>query len=206
MPARAVGAAAYVSVERGVPVGEDGARLSRPVLQQRGRRSPPAPAIRQQPQLAKHRRHPCPSASRRFMADGNPVAWFQGRMEFGPRALGGRSIIGCPSAPGCRRPDQRADQVPRTLAPLLPVDARHRRPADAKVRPPEPVHDLHLRSERGVEGAACREVVHEDGTSRAQVLERRYNPRWYDLMLELEKPTGNGVSARTPRSTAAANR
>ena len=31
------------------------------------------------------------------------------------------------------------------------------------------------------------EVVHEDGTSRAQVLERRHNPRYYDLMLELEK-------------------
>ncbi len=41
------------------------------------------------------------------------------------------------------------------------------------------------------------EVVHEDGTSRAQVLERRHNPRWYDLMLELEKLTGNGVSLNT---------
>src|SRR5690606_31585911 len=41
------------------------------------------------------------------------------------------------------------------------------------------------------------EVVHEDGTSRAQVLERRFNPRWYDLMLELEKLTGNGVSLNT---------
>ena len=34
------------------------------------------------------------------MVAGNPVAWFQGRMEFGPRALGGRSIIGCPSIAG----------------------------------------------------------------------------------------------------------
>src|SRR5690606_6517851 len=41
------------------------------------------------------------------------------------------------------------------------------------------------------------EVVHEDGTSRAQVLERRHNPRWYDLMVELEKLTGNGVSLNT---------
>src|SRR5690606_15677519 len=40
-------------------------------------------------------------------------------------------------------------------------------------------------------------VVHEDGTSRAQVLERRHNPRWYDLMVELEKLTGNGVSLNT---------
>ena len=41
-----------------------------------------------------------PQRIAQIMVDGNPVAWFQGRMEFGPRALGGRSIIGCPSVPG----------------------------------------------------------------------------------------------------------
>jgi carbamoyltransferase len=41
------------------------------------------------------------------------------------------------------------------------------------------------------------EVVHEDGTSRAQVLRREYNPRYYDLMLEMEKLTGNGVVLNT---------
>jgi hypothetical protein len=46
---------------------------------------------------------------------------------------------------------------------------------------------------RRVEGTRVPEVVHEDGTSRAQVLKREYNPRYYDLMLELEKLTGNGV-------------
>jgi len=41
-----------------------------------------------------------PAETAEILAAGNPVAWFQGRMEFGPRALGGRSILGCPSAPG----------------------------------------------------------------------------------------------------------
>jgi carbamoyltransferase len=41
------------------------------------------------------------------------------------------------------------------------------------------------------------EVVHEDGSSRAQVLERRHNPRYYDLMVELEKLTGNAVVLNT---------
>jgi carbamoyltransferase len=41
------------------------------------------------------------------------------------------------------------------------------------------------------------EVVHEDGTSRAQVLRREFNPRYYDLMLEMEKLTGNGVVLNT---------
>ena len=35
-----------------------------------------------------------------LLADGNPVSWFQGRMEFGPRSLGNRSILGCPSSKG----------------------------------------------------------------------------------------------------------
>ncbi|MGE8188865.1 carbamoyltransferase C-terminal domain-containing protein, partial [Pseudomonas sp. NPDC086278] len=41
------------------------------------------------------------------------------------------------------------------------------------------------------------EVVHEDGTSRAQVLKREYNPRYYDMMKALEVLTGNGVSLNT---------
>ncbi|MBP8215461.1 MAG: carbamoyltransferase, partial [Propionivibrio sp.] len=41
------------------------------------------------------------------------------------------------------------------------------------------------------------EVVHEDGTSRAQVLRREFNPRYYDLMKELENLTGNGVVLNT---------
>jgi predicted NodU family carbamoyl transferase len=39
--------------------------------------------------------------------------------------------------------------------------------------------------------------VHEDGTSRAQVLQREFNPRYYDLMVELDKLTGNGVVLNT---------
>jgi carbamoyltransferase len=41
------------------------------------------------------------------------------------------------------------------------------------------------------------EVVHEDGTARAQALERRHNPRYYELMEELERLTGNGVVLNT---------
>ena len=40
-------------------------------------------------------------------------------------------------------------------------------------------------------------MVHEDGTSRAQVLKREYNPRYYDMMKALENLTGNGVSLNT---------
>lgn len=39
--------------------------------------------------------------------------------------------------------------------------------------------------------------MHEDGTSRAQVLERKHNPRYYDLMAKLGKLTGNAVVLNT---------
>jgi carbamoyltransferase len=41
------------------------------------------------------------------------------------------------------------------------------------------------------------EVVHEDGTSRAQVVEKATNPRYYELIEELEKLTGNAVVLNT---------
>ncbi|HMV72688.1 MAG TPA: carbamoyltransferase C-terminal domain-containing protein, partial [Pseudomonadales bacterium] len=41
------------------------------------------------------------------------------------------------------------------------------------------------------------EVVHQDGTARAQVVERRHHPRYYALIEELERLTGNGVVLNT---------
>ena len=41
------------------------------------------------------------------------------------------------------------------------------------------------------------EVVHEDGTARAQALKREFHPRYYELMEEMEKLTGNGVVLNT---------
>ena len=89
----AVGAAAYVSHARGVPV----EKMEHVYL---------GPAYSNEDVIAACARHPSKPAWRKIdntperiakiMVDGNPVAWFQGRMEFGPRALGGRSIIGCP--------------------------------------------------------------------------------------------------------------
>lgn len=93
----AVGAAAYVSHQRGVPV----EKMEHVYL---------GPEYSNEDVIAACARHEArpqwqkiDNRSRRIgriLADGNPVAWFQGRMEFGPRALGGRSILGCPSVPG----------------------------------------------------------------------------------------------------------
>jgi carbamoyltransferase len=161
---------------------EDGTRLSRPRLQQRRRHRrlrPPsgqaAMAVIADGDTA------VPERIAQILADGNPVAWFQGRMEFGPRALGGRSIVGCPSAPGVA--DRINEQIkfrerwrpfcPSMLDTVGPQMLGTDHPAPFMTFTFEVAEEWKTR---------VPEVVHEDGTSRAQVLEREHNPRYYDLM------------------------
>ncbi|MCY1277502.1 nebramycin 5' synthase [compost metagenome] len=137
-----------------------------------------------------------PERIAKIMVDGNPVAWFQGRMEFGPRALGGRSIIGCPSVPGVADRINEQIKFRERWRPFCPSMLDTVAPQMLKVDHPSPFMTFTFEVNEEWK-TRVGEVVHEDGTSRAQVLERRFNPRWYDLMLELEKLTGNGVSLNT---------
>ena len=132
----------------------------------------------------------------KIMVDGNPVAWFQGRMEFGPRALGGRSIICCPSIPKVAARINEQIKFRERSRPFCPSMLDTVAEKMLKVDHPSPFMTFTFEVSDEWKSRVP-EVVHEDGTSRAQVLERQYNPRWYDLMLELEKLTGNGVSLNT---------
>ncbi len=188
-----VGAAAYISQQRGVPV----EKMEHVYL---------GPEYSNEEVIAacaKHAGKPqwqkidnVPEHIAKIMVDGNPVAWFQGRMEFGPRALGGRSIIGCPSIPNVADRINAQIKFRERWRPFCPSMLDTVAEKMLKVDHPSPFMTFTFEvSDEWKERVP--EVVHEDGTSRAQVLERQYNPRWYDLMLELEKLTGNGVSLNT---------
>ncbi len=58
------------------------------------------------------------------LADGKVVGWYQGRMEFGPRALGNRSILADPRRDGDEGHPERADQAPRAVPAVRPQRAR----------------------------------------------------------------------------------
>ncbi len=189
----AVGAAAYISQQRGIPV----EKMEHVYL---------GPEYSNEEVIAacaKHAGKPqwqkidnVPEHIAKIMVDGNPVAWFQGRMEFGPRALGGRSIIGCPSIPNVADRINAQIKFRERWRPFCPSMLDTVAEKMLKVDHPSPFMTFTFEvSDEWKERVP--EVVHEDGTSRAQVLERQYNPRWYDLMLELEKLTGNGVSLNT---------
>ncbi|NMG16445.1 carbamoyltransferase family protein [Aromatoleum bremense] len=193
----AVGAASYVSVARGVPV----EKMEHVYL---------GPRYTNEEVIAACAKHPAqpqwqkiangdaevPARIAKILADGNPVAWFQGRMEFGPRALGGRSILGCPSAAGVADRINEQIKFRERWRPFCPSMLDTVGPQMLQTDHPAPfmtfTFEVADEWKRRVP-----EVVHEDGTSRAQVLKREFNPRYYDLMLELEKLTGNGVVLNT---------
>ena len=189
----AVGAAAYVSVQRGVPV----EKMAHVYL---------GPAYSNEDVIAACARHPArplwqrlddvPQRIARLLVDGHPVAWFQGRMEFGPRALGGRSIVGCPSARGVADRINAQIKFRERWRPFCPSMLDTVGPQMLGSAHPAPFMTFTFEVADGWQERVP-EVVHEDGTSRAQVLQREFNPRYYDLMVELEKLTGNGVVLNT---------
>ncbi|MDT3670437.1 MAG: carbamoyltransferase [Aromatoleum sp.] len=137
-----------------------------------------------------------PARIAKILADGHPVAWFQGRMEFGPRALGGRSILGCPSAAGVADRINEQIKFRERWRPFCPSMLDTVGPQMLQTEHPAPFMTFTFEVADEWKSRVP-EVVHEDGTSRAQVLKRDYNPRYYDLMKELEKLTGNGVVLNT---------
>ncbi|TWH64371.1 carbamoyltransferase [Azomonas agilis] len=189
----AVGAAAYISCLHGVPV----EKMEHVYL---------GPQYTNEEVLAACAQHPgkpivkridnTPERIARIMVAGHPVAWFQGRMEFGPRALGSRSIIGCPSVPGVADRINQQIKFRERWRPFCPSMLDTVAPQMLKVDHPSPFMTFTFEVNEEWK-TRVPEVVHEDGTSRAQVLQQAHNPRWYALMQELEKLTGNGVTLNT---------
>ncbi|HNQ56558.1 MAG TPA: carbamoyltransferase [Candidatus Desulfobacillus denitrificans] len=189
----AVGAASYVSVARGVPV----EKMEHVYL---------GPSYTNEEVIAACERHPAkpawqkidavPQRVARLLADGQPVAWFQGRMEFGPRALGGRSILGCPSAPGIADRINEQIKFRERWRPFCPSMLDTVGPQMLGSAHPAPFMTFTFPVTEEWK-TRVPEVVHQDGTARAQVLRRAFNPRYYDLMVEMGKLTGNGVVLNT---------
>ena len=193
----AIGAASYVSVQRGVPV----EKMEHVYLGPRYGNEEVIAACEAHPEKPKWEKvgdgeTAVPQRIARILADGNPVAWFQGRMEFGPRALGGRSILGCPSITGVADRINAQIKFRERWRPFCPSMLDTVGPQMLQSDHPAPFMTFTFEVAEEWKSRVP-EVVHEDGTSRAQVLKRDYNPRYYDLMLELEKLTGNGVVLNT---------
>ncbi len=137
-----------------------------------------------------------PQRAAQLLADGNPVAWFQGRMEFGPRALGNRSILGAPNTEGIADRINEQIKYRERWRPFCPSMLDRVAPQMLKTDHPAPYMTFTFDVAEGWKERVP-EVVHEDGTARAQVVTRETNPRYYELIEALEGHTGSGVILNT---------
>jgi carbamoyltransferase len=124
-----------------------------------------------------------------MLAGGAIIGWFQGRMEFGPRALGNRSFIADPRRGDMRELLNRKVKLREWFRPLAP-SMKEEVSEEIFGRPhhdPFMITVLHVtRDQQGRFPA----VVHVDGTARPQTVSRKTNPRYWQLITEFEKLTG----------------
>ena len=137
-----------------------------------------------------------PETGARILADGHPLAWFQGRMEFGPRALGNRSILGDPSHSGVADTINAQIKYRERWRPFCPSMLDRVAPEILQTDHPAPYMTFAFTVAESWK-ERIPEVVHEDGTARAQIVERETNPRYYALLEELEKLRGVPVVLNT---------
>ncbi len=136
------------------------------------------------------------AAAAKLLAEGNVFGWFQGRSEFGPRALGNRSIIADPRSLAMKdKLNERVKhrQAFRPFAPIVLFERAHEIFEGEHDSPFMLIAQEVKPAWRGkLEG-----ITHVDGTARIQTVRRETNERLYRLLEEFEKRTGVPVLINT---------
>jgi carbamoyltransferase len=141
------------------------------------------------------------------------IGWFQGRMEFGPRALGSRSILGDARSPRMQSVMNLKVKFRESFRPFAPIVRRERvadyfeldvespymllvAPIRAELRfaPPEGVTGLELLKQKR---STLPAVTHVDYSARIQTVRQTDHPLLYELLLRFERSTGCGVLVNT---------
>jgi carbamoyltransferase len=154
------------------------------------------------------------------MKEEKVVGWFQGRMEFGPRALGGRSIIGDarsevmqstmnlrikyresfrPFAPCVLAEDvaQYFELDRESPYMLLVADVRKELRCDLTKEQKQAMKDPDLRKRVNVKRSSLPAITHVDMSARIQTVDEARHGRYYRLMKEFKRQTGCGVIINT---------
>ncbi len=151
------------------------------------------------------------------LAQEKVVGWCQGRMEFGPRALGGRSILGDPRSPKMQSVMNLKIKYRESFRPFAPSVLRERVSDyfDLNIDSPYmllvapvlekrriPMSEKHKKSLWGiallnVPRSDIPAVTHIDYSARVQTVHEETNPRYYNLLRSFEKKTGCGVLVNT---------
>ena len=131
----------------------------------------------------------------RHISEGKIIGWHHGRMEFGPRALGGRSILGDPRPPEMKDIINAKIKLREGFRPFAPAVLAHRSPEYFEMECESPYMLLvaQVREDHRHIGA----VTHLDGSARVQTVTQESNPRFFGVIQEFEKLTGVPVIINT---------
>jgi carbamoyltransferase len=158
-----------------------------------------------------------------LLADGKVVGWFQGRMEFGPRALGARSILGDPRSPAMQSTMNLKIKFRESFRPFAPAVLReraaewfdldpnhespymllvadvleHRRVAVEADEKKTMTDDPDLRRRVNVVRSEIPAVTHVDYSARLQTVDLERNPRLYRLLETFDRLTGCPILINT---------
>jgi carbamoyltransferase len=151
-----------------------------------------------------------------LIAEGNVVGWFQGRMEFGPRALGNRSILGDarnpdmqkklnlkikyregfrPFAPSVKAEDCKDYFELESASPYMLIVAPLK--AERRSNMPEGYNSLPLMERLYVLRSDLPAVTHVDFSARVQTIHEETNPRYWALLEAFKQKTGYAVMVNT---------
>jgi carbamoyltransferase len=155
-------------------------------------------------------------ACARALAGGRALGWFQGRMEFGPRALGARSILGDARSPSMQKTLNLKVKYRESFRPFAPSvlaeDAAEYFDLDAespymllvadvaerhRIAMSEAEHALFGIDKLNVPRSSIPAVTHVDYSARVQTVHRETNPRYYDLIRRFKALTGCPVIVNT---------
>jgi len=153
-------------------------------------------------------------------ANEKVIGWFAGRMEFGPRALGSRSIIGDPRSPAMQAQMNLRIKFRESFRPFAPVvlreevadyfdhhgespymlmvaDVRKELQRRPNAEEQAAMKDPDLRKRVNVPRSTLPAITHVDMSARIQTIDERRHGRFYRLMKEFKKQTGCGVMINT---------
>jgi carbamoyltransferase len=135
-------------------------------------------------------------AAAQAVADGKIVGWFQGRMEFGPRALGNRSIIVDPRRSEMKDILNARIKKREPFRPFAPSILEERVGDYFEQSHPSPAM-LMVYQVKQDKRSVIPAVTHVDGSGRLQTVSRSGNPRYYQLISDFEQLTGVPVVLNT---------
>ena len=152
----------------------------------------------------------------KLIKEGNVVGWFQGRMEFGPRSLGNRSILADARNPDMQQKVNHKIKFREGFRPFAPVVLAEDAPLYFDLESPSPYmllvqkvkeeylidlpsnfHELPWQEKLAVNKSKFPAITHVDLTARIQTVSAESNPLFYSLLSSFKNLTGHGLLLNT---------